>query len=59
MQNGVAERINQTIQERVTAMLQHSGLKLEFWAEALQMGIYLINLSPSKEIKLEVSQALW
>ena len=35
MQNGVAKRINQTIQEKVTTMLQHSGLKLEFWAEAL------------------------
>mgnify|MGYP002776780872 CR=1 FL=1 len=59
MQNGVAERINRTIQERVTTMLQHSGLKLEFWAEALQTVVYLINLSSSKAIKLEVSQALW
>ena len=59
MQNGVAERINWTIQERVTTMLQHSGLKLEFWAEALQATVYLINLLPSKEIRLEVPQALW
>mgnify|MGYP000232211528 CR=1 FL=1 len=35
MQNGVAERINRTIQERMTAMLQQAELKLEFWAEAL------------------------
>ena len=47
MQNGVAEQINQTIQERVTATLQHSRLKLEFLAEALKMAVYLINLSPS------------
>ena len=49
MQNGVAEHINKTIQDRVTTMVQHSELKLEFWAEALQ----------TKEIRLKVSQALW
>ena len=25
-QNGIAERMNQTIQERIVSMLQHSGL---------------------------------
>ena len=59
MQNGVAERINRTIQERMTAMLQQAGLKLEFWAEALQTAVYLINLAPSRAIRLEVPQALW
>ena len=59
MRNGVVERINWTIQERVTTMLQHSRLKLEFWAKALQTTVYLIKLSPSKEIKLEVLQPLW
>ena len=29
MQNGIAERINRMIQDRVTIMLQHFGLKLE------------------------------
>ena len=59
MQNGVAERINRTIQEIVTIMLQHSRLKLEFWVKALPTTIYLINLSPSKAIKIEVPHALW
>ena len=34
-QNGIAERMNRTIQERVVSMLQHSGLSDGFWAEAL------------------------
>ena len=59
MQHGVMEHINWSIQERVTTMLQHSELNLGFWAEALQTTIYLINLSPSKEIRLEVLHALW
>ena len=40
-------------------MLQHSELKLEFWTEALYTIIYLINLSPSRAIRLEVPHALW
>jgi transposase InsO family protein len=37
MQNGIIERMNQTLQERVTTMLQHAGLTLGFWAEAVNM----------------------
>ena len=59
MKNGVADWINRTNQERVTTMFQHSGLKLELRAEALQTAVYLTNLSPSKAIRLEVPQALW
>ena len=59
MQNGLAERFNDMIKERVTTMLQDFGLKVEFWTEALQIAVYLINLSPSKAIRLEVLQALW
>ena len=59
MQNGLAERFNDMIKERVTTMLQDFGLKVEFWTEALQIAVYLINLSPSKAIRLEVPQALW
>ena len=43
----------------MTTMLQQAGLKLEFWAEALQTAVYLINLVPSRAIRLEVPQALW
>ena len=32
---------------------------MEFWAEALETAVSLINLSPSKAIRLEVPQALW
>ena len=34
-QNGIAESMNRTIQERVVSMLQHSGPSDGFWAEAL------------------------
>ena len=47
-QNGIAERMNQTIQDRVVSMLQHSGLSDGFWAEALLMAVHIINMSPSR-----------
>ena len=46
------------IMERVTNMLQHLSLKLEFQAEVVQTTMYLINLWPLKAIKLQVPQAL-
>ena len=58
-QNGIAERMNQTIQERVVSMLQHSGLSDSFWAEALLTAVHIINMSPSRPLGLQIPQQLW
>lgn len=47
-QNGVAERINRTIIERVRCMLIDSGLDQRFWAEAASTASYLINRVPCR-----------
>ena len=57
-QNGIAERMNQTIQECVVSMLQHSGLSNGFWAEALLTAIHIINMSPSRPLGLQTPQQL-
>ena len=49
-QNGVAERMNRTIQETMRSMLSESGLPKRFWAEALSTAIYLRNRSPTKAV---------
>lgn len=49
-QNGVAERMNRTILERVRCMLILSGLPKMFWAEASVTACYLINRCPSAAI---------
>ena len=41
--NGLAERINRTIMERVRSMLAHSKLPKTFWAKALTTTTYVIN----------------
>nr|KYP36396.1 Retrovirus-related Pol polyprotein from transposon TNT 1-94 [Cajanus cajan] len=43
-QNGLAERMNRTILERVRCMLLGSGLSKKFWGEAATTAAYLINI---------------
>nr|GEX99708.1 retrotransposon protein, putative, Ty1-copia subclass [Tanacetum cinerariifolium] len=45
-QNGVVERMNRTIMEKVRCMLSHANLDKDFWVEAATTVTYLINCSP-------------
>ncbi|GMF29760.1 unnamed protein product [Phytophthora fragariaefolia] len=44
-QNGVAERMNRTIMEKARSMLYYKGVSTEWWAEAVNTAVYLINRS--------------
>lgn len=46
-QNGVAERLNRTLMERVLAMLNDAGLPDSLWAEALKTANEIRNRSPA------------
>ncbi|CAA7059283.1 unnamed protein product [Microthlaspi erraticum] len=58
-QNGVAERMNRTVMEKVRCMLDESGLGEAFWAEAASTTAYLINRSPASAIDHNVPEQLW
>ena len=45
-QNGVAERVNRTLKEGITAMLQEAHLPPSFWREALHTLVYTLNRTP-------------
>ena len=45
--NGMAERYNRTLCERVRCMLVHARLSKTFWLEALMTTAYVITKSPS------------
>ena len=47
-QNGVAERMNQTLIGGARALLHHSGLSTGFWAEAIGVAAHVINRAPRK-----------
>ena len=42
-QNGVAERMNRTLNERARSMRLHAGLPKTLWADAVSIAAYLIN----------------
>jgi len=45
-QNGVAERMNQTLLGGTRAMMQHSGMSKGFWAEAMGTAAHILNHAP-------------
>lgn len=58
-QNGVAERMNRTLMNKVRCLLISSGLAKGFWAEAVCTVACLINRSPSISVDLKTPQELW
>ncbi|KAG8472574.1 hypothetical protein CXB51_034372 [Gossypium anomalum] len=58
-QNGVAERMNRTIMEKVRCMLSNANLPKSFWAEAASAACFLINRSPSVAIEKKTLQEVW
>ncbi|KAH9754149.1 Integrase catalytic domain-containing protein [Citrus sinensis] len=58
-QNGVAERMNRTLTERIRAMLRTAGLPNSFWEEAAKTACYIVNRSPSTAIGLKTAMEMW
>ncbi|GJT48090.1 retrovirus-related pol polyprotein from transposon TNT 1-94 [Tanacetum coccineum] len=58
-QNGVAERMNRTIMEKVRCMLSHANLDKDFWVEAATTATYLINRSPHRSLDGNIPEILW
>ena len=52
--NGLAERMNKTLIERVRCMLSEAKLPKHFWGEALYTAVHVINLSPVVALNSEV-----
>lgn len=49
-QNGVSERMNRTLVEKVRSMLCDSGVGKELWGPAIQTAAYLVNRSPASAL---------
>ena len=59
-QNGVSERLNLTIMDRVRTILIESQLPLSLWAEAVEYAIYSKNRSPTAVLKHKTPyEAFW
>ncbi|GBN86377.1 Retrovirus-related Pol polyprotein from transposon TNT 1-94 [Araneus ventricosus] len=58
-QNGVAERFNRTAVEGIRSMLQDSGLKPQFWAEALLTFVHVKNRCVHKLTGIKTPIKIW
>ncbi|KAH9803716.1 hypothetical protein KPL71_001892 [Citrus sinensis] len=58
-QNGVVERMNRTLSERIRAMLRIASLPNSYWAEAAKTACYIVNWSPSTAIGLKTAIEMW
>ncbi|KAG8492366.1 hypothetical protein CXB51_009643 [Gossypium anomalum] len=58
-QNGIAERMNRTIMEKVQCMLSNANLPKSFWAEVASTTCFLINRSLSVAIEKNTPQEVW
>ncbi|GJX84109.1 putative RNA-directed DNA polymerase [Tanacetum coccineum] len=57
--NGLAERMNRTLVERVKCLLSHAGLPASFWGEALNTAVHVINLTPCVPLRFDVPDRVW
>jgi len=57
--NGLAERMNRTIEERVRCILSHAKLHKSLWGEAMKTIVDIINLSPSVLLDGDVLKEVW
>lgn len=58
-QNGVVERMNRTLLERVRCMMLQSDMAKKFWAEAVTIAAYTINKCSSSALKFKSPDELW
>ena len=58
-QNGVAERMNRTLNERARSMRIHADLPKMFWAEAVNTAAYLINRGLSIPLDGKIPEEIW
>ncbi|KAH9762600.1 Integrase catalytic domain-containing protein [Citrus sinensis] len=58
-QNGLAERMNRTLMDKVRCLLIHSKLSQSLWAETLMIACYLVNRSPSNGIDFKTPVEMW
>ena len=58
-QNGVVERMNRTLLEKVRCMLSNAGLDKKFWAETVSYASHLVNRLPSAAIGGKTPMEMW
>lgn len=57
--NGVSERLNRTLQDKMRSMLIDSQMTDEFWGDAIMVATYLTNRSPTEVLNGKTPYEKW
>ncbi|KAJ4728518.1 Retrovirus-related Pol polyprotein from transposon TNT 1-94 [Melia azedarach] len=57
--NGLVERMNRTLVERVRCLLSQAQLSISFWGEALNTVVHVLNRTPCVPLDFEVPDKVW
>ena len=57
--NGIAERMNRTLNEHAKSMRIHCGLPKTLWADAVSTAGYLINRGLSVHLGFKILEEVW
>ena len=57
--NGLAERMNRTLVERIRCLLSQARLPKSFWGEALSTVVHVLNLTPCVPLQFDVPDRVW
>jgi hypothetical protein len=49
-QNGISERCNRTVMDPARSMLKHAGMPDSFWADAVEVAVYIKNRLPTRAL---------
>lgn len=58
-QNGVAERMNRSLNEKARSMRLNVGMPKTFCADVVNIAVYLINHSPSIPLDFKLPEEMW
>ncbi|KAM9916721.1 hypothetical protein OXX59_009799, partial [Metschnikowia pulcherrima] len=58
-QNGIAERMNRTLQDKARTLLLHSNVPLPFWSEAIRTAAYILNWTPRPSLDDHAPMERW
>ena len=58
-QNGVSERLNQTLIDSARCMLIHANMPLKFWAEAVNVAVYVHNYCSTSSLDYDTPFKCW
>jgi transposase InsO family protein len=58
-QNGMVERMNQTIGEKVRSMISNPYFPKYFWVEVVHIAFFLTNLSPTTSLDDGIREKVW